>query len=98
MPVAVVFSTEAFFPQRDDQAAGGRTPHQVVGDADRFRTAGWIVGAAVRVDSLDGPAQARYSPNVVECVDLKLIPTNHPFGRRVSAVSDEGAFRFIERR
>jgi hypothetical protein len=54
------------------------------------------VGAAVRVDSQDDSAQACYSPDAVECVDLKLIPEGHPFGR-VSVVSGEGAFRFIER-
>jgi len=54
------------------------------------------MGAAVRVDSLDHPAQARYSPDAVECTDLKLIPEDYPFGR-VSVVSGEGVFRFIER-
>ena len=49
-----------------------------------------------RVDSLDDPAQARFAPDAVECVDLKLIPRDHPFGQ-VSAVSGEGAFRYIER-
>ena len=45
----------------------------VVGDAERLRTAGEIVGSSLRVDSLDDPAQARFAPDAVECVDLKLI-------------------------
>jgi 4-hydroxy-L-threonine phosphate dehydrogenase PdxA len=68
----------------------------VIGDAERLRTAGEIVGVSLRVDSLDDPAQARFAPDVVECIDLKLIPKDHPFGQ-VSAVSGEGAFRYIER-
>jgi 4-phospho-D-threonate 3-dehydrogenase / 4-phospho-D-erythronate 3-dehydrogenase len=68
----------------------------VIGDAERLRTAGEIVGVSLRVDSLDDPARAHFAPDVVECIDLKLIPKDHPFGQ-VSAVSGEGAFRYIER-
>jgi 4-phospho-D-threonate 3-dehydrogenase / 4-phospho-D-erythronate 3-dehydrogenase len=64
-------------------------------DADRLRTAGRIVGSDLRVDSLGDPAQARWSPDAVQCIDPKLIPADHPFGK-VSPVSGEGAFRFIE--
>ncbi|WP_262267738.1 4-hydroxythreonine-4-phosphate dehydrogenase PdxA [Microvirga yunnanensis] len=68
----------------------------VVGDAERLRVAGSIVGSSLTVNSLEQPEHARYAPDEVECIDLKLIPRNHPFGR-VSPVSGEGAFRFIER-
>jgi 4-hydroxythreonine-4-phosphate dehydrogenase len=68
----------------------------VVGDAERLRTAGEIVRYSPRVDSLEDAAQARFAPGVVECIDLKLIPKDHPFGS-VSAISGEAAFRFIER-
>ncbi|WP_262297725.1 4-hydroxythreonine-4-phosphate dehydrogenase PdxA [Microvirga sesbaniae] len=68
----------------------------VVGDAERLRLAGSIVGSSLTVNSLERPEHARYAPDEVECIDLKLIPRNHPFGR-VSPVSGEGAFRFIER-
>lgn len=69
----------------------------VVGDAERLRTAGEIVGhSLLRVDSLDDAAQARFAPDAVECIDLKLIPKDHPFGK-VSVISGEAAFRYIER-
>ena len=51
---------------------------------------------SLRVDSLDDPAQASFAPDAVECIDLKLIPRDHPFGQ-VSAISGEGSFRYIER-
>ena len=68
----------------------------VVGDAERLRIAGAMVGTSLMVNSLERPDEARYSPSGVECIDLKLIPQDHPFGR-VSPVSGEGAFRYIER-
>src|SRR5277367_5030546 len=69
----------------------------VIGDAERLRVAGRIVGhAELRVDSLEDPADAGFAPEAVECIDLKLIPKDHPFGQ-VSAVSGEAAFRYIER-
>jgi 4-hydroxythreonine-4-phosphate dehydrogenase len=68
----------------------------VIGDAERLRTAGAIVGSALQVRSLDEPGEARFAPDTVDCIDLKLIPKDHPFGQ-VSPLSGEGAFRYIER-
>jgi 4-hydroxythreonine-4-phosphate dehydrogenase len=68
----------------------------VVGDAERLRLAGSIVGSALTVNSLEQPDQAGFAPGEVECIDLRLIPQDHPFGR-ISPVSGEGAFRYIER-
>jgi 4-phospho-D-threonate 3-dehydrogenase / 4-phospho-D-erythronate 3-dehydrogenase len=68
----------------------------VVGDAERLRQAGRIVGVKLEVESLEDAAQARFAPGVVSCIDLKLIPANHPFGQ-LSPVSGEAAFRYIER-
>ena len=68
----------------------------VVGDAARLRQAGEIAGTHLRVDSLSTPAEAHFAPDAVECIDLKLIPEDHPFGR-VSPVSGEAAYRYIER-
>ena len=68
----------------------------VIGDAGRLRTAGELVGTGMTVDSLDDPGKARYDPGVVACIDLRLIPKGHPFGR-ISAVSGEAAYRYIER-
>ena len=68
----------------------------VVGDAGRLREAGRIVGSALRVVAVAEPAAARYDRAAVDCIDLDVIPAGHPFGA-VSAVSGEGAYRFIER-
>lgn len=68
----------------------------VIGDAERLRTAGAIVGTSLTVNSLDEPAQARFAADAVDCIDLKLIPKDHPFGQ-LSPLSGEGAFRYIER-
>lgn len=68
----------------------------VVGDAARLREAGAITGTALTVVARPVPQGATYAPDVVECIDLGLIPAGHPFGQ-LSAVSGEGAYRFIER-
>jgi 4-phospho-D-threonate 3-dehydrogenase / 4-phospho-D-erythronate 3-dehydrogenase len=68
----------------------------VIGDAERLRVAGAIVGSNLTVHAVEAPAQAKYEPATVECIDLRLIPPGHPFGK-VSPVSGEAAFRYIER-
>lgn len=68
----------------------------VIGDATRLRQAGEIVGSRLEVQALHDPAEARDQPGVVACIDLGLIPADHPFGR-VSPVSGEAAYRYIER-
>jgi 4-hydroxythreonine-4-phosphate dehydrogenase len=68
----------------------------VIGDAGRLRAAGEIVGSRLKVDSIDDPGLARYEPGRVACIDLHLIPKGHPFGR-ISPVSGEAAYRYIER-
>ena len=42
------------------------------------------------------PREARYCHGNVECIDLKLIPADLPFGK-TSAIAGEAAFRYIER-
>jgi 4-phospho-D-threonate 3-dehydrogenase / 4-phospho-D-erythronate 3-dehydrogenase len=79
---------------RDDVTAMCRP--LVVGDAMRLREAGDIVHSTMRVNALQTPAEARYAPGAVECIDLGLIPPGHPFGR-LSPISGEGAYRYIER-
>jgi 4-hydroxythreonine-4-phosphate dehydrogenase len=65
-----------------------------VGDAERLRVAGRIVGSDLQVHAIDTPSEATYAPGTVECIDLGLIPADHPFGK-VSPVSGEGAYRYI---
>jgi 4-phospho-D-threonate 3-dehydrogenase / 4-phospho-D-erythronate 3-dehydrogenase len=55
----------------------------VIGDAERLREAGRICGSKLQV------------PGDVECVDLKLIPKDLPWGK-LSAAAGEGAFQFVK--
>lgn len=68
----------------------------VVGDAARLRQAGALVGKPLRVVARAMAAEARYAPGTVECIDLALIPADHPFGV-VNRLSGEAAYRYIER-
>jgi len=68
----------------------------VVGDAARLRRAGLIVGAALEVRSLAQPGEAAFSAGGVDCIDLRNVPADLPFGQ-VSAAAGEAAYRFIER-
>ncbi|GBD50116.1 4-hydroxythreonine-4-phosphate dehydrogenase PdxA [Methylopila sp. Yamaguchi] len=68
----------------------------VVGDAERLRQAGEIVGSSLEVEAVEDARDARFGPGAVQCVDLKLVPKNHPFGE-VSPVSGEAAYRYIEK-
>jgi 4-hydroxythreonine-4-phosphate dehydrogenase len=68
----------------------------VVGDARRLERAGGIVGARLQVRPVATPAEARYEPGTVDCIDLAAIPENTPFGKLSMACGD-AAYRFIER-
>lgn len=68
----------------------------VVGAATRLQEAAGIVHAELTVNALKTPAEARYAPGSVDCIDLNLIPPGHPFGK-LSPICGEGAFRYIER-
>ena len=68
----------------------------VIGDAERLRVAGELVGSRLKIETLDDPAEAAYRHGNVECIDLNLIPADLPFGR-TSAIAGEAAYRYIER-
>ena len=68
----------------------------VIGDAERLRLAGQLVGTLLKVESLDDPAEASFGDGTVECIDLNLIPSDLPFGK-TSAVAGEAAYRYVER-
>ena len=68
----------------------------VIGDANRLRKAGWLVGAPVAVDALGDAKQANFAASAVQCLDLKLVPDDLPFGQ-VSAAAGEVAYRCIEK-
>ena len=66
----------------------------VIGDANRLRKAGRIAGVPAEVDALSDARQANFATNTVQCLDLKLVADDLPFGQ-VSAAAGEVAYRCI---
>jgi 4-hydroxythreonine-4-phosphate dehydrogenase len=69
----------------------------VIGDALRLQKAGRIVGTKLVVRSLtpDQIEDALYKAGTVDCIDLKLIPDDLPWGK-LSAIAGDAAFRYME--
>jgi 4-hydroxythreonine-4-phosphate dehydrogenase len=69
----------------------------VIGDALRLQKAGRIVGTRLIVRSLtpDQIEDALYTAGTVDCIDLKLIPDDLPWGK-LSAIAGDAAFRYME--
>ena len=69
----------------------------VIGDADRLRTAGEIVDSPLDVRSISEShlEDVEFTPQIVNCVDLKLIPAKLPFGR-LSREAGEASYRYLE--
>jgi len=68
----------------------------VIGDAARLRQAGKIVGSSLEVDSLADAKDANFTSKNVQCVDLKNVPADLPFGKN-SPIAGEAAYRYIEK-
>src|SRR6185436_11245002 len=71
----------------------------VIGDAERLRAAGQLVGSdltvAVVANRDGGLEYAGECPGTVDCLDFALIPKDLPWGQ-LSAVAGDAAFRFIQ--
>jgi 4-phospho-D-threonate 3-dehydrogenase / 4-phospho-D-erythronate 3-dehydrogenase len=69
----------------------------VIGDAERLRDAGRIVGAELGMRSLaeNEIDSALYELGSVNCIDLKLIPPDLPWGK-LSALAGDAAYRYVE--
>jgi 4-hydroxythreonine-4-phosphate dehydrogenase len=69
----------------------------VIGDAGRLRRAIETTGAkvAVRALAVDAIADAAYEAGVIDCIDLKLIPHDLPWGK-LSPVAGNAAFQFVK--
>jgi 4-hydroxythreonine-4-phosphate dehydrogenase len=67
----------------------------VVGDANRLRQAGKIVGSSLAVRGLESIDDRRCTPGTVDCIDLRLIPDNLPWGQ-LSAVAGNAAYHYIQ--
>jgi 4-hydroxythreonine-4-phosphate dehydrogenase len=67
----------------------------VIGDKARLRQAVTIVGSGLEVRSLPSASEAEYIPGIVDCIDLKLIPAELPWGK-LSAVAGDAAFQYVK--
>src|SRR5262249_37206893 len=65
-----------------------------IGDAKLLERAGRIVRTGLAIRSIQQPAEARYQPGAIDCLDLDLLPADLPFGE-LSAKAGDSAFRFI---
>ena len=68
----------------------------VIGDAKRLARAAQILKSGVQVVSVPRPEKARFERGNVDCIDLRLVPDDLPFGK-LSAVAGEAAYRYVER-
>src|SRR5580704_14353768 len=68
----------------------------VIGDAGRLREAARLVDSGVTVNPIDHPSQARFTPAIADCIDLRLIPENLPWGR-LSPICGDAAYQFLAR-
>jgi 4-hydroxythreonine-4-phosphate dehydrogenase len=68
----------------------------VIGDANRLREAGKILGSTLTVRAIDAIEDAQYVYGSVDCIDLGLIPAGYPFGT-LSALCGHAAYCYIER-
>jgi 4-phospho-D-threonate 3-dehydrogenase / 4-phospho-D-erythronate 3-dehydrogenase len=69
----------------------------VIGDAERLRTAGTIVGTQLEVCSMPQSKleSTDFTAGVINCVDLRLVPANLPWGK-LSREAGEAAYRYLE--
>jgi len=69
----------------------------VIGDAARLAQAGQLAGANLQVKAhrTEEIREAQYICGTVDCVDLKLIPRDLPWGK-LSALAGDAAYRYIE--
>ena len=68
----------------------------VIGDVSRLKAAAKIANSPVEIHPVTDSALGRYQPRQIDCIDLKAIPDDLPFGR-VSRIAGEAAFRYIEK-
>jgi 4-phospho-D-threonate 3-dehydrogenase / 4-phospho-D-erythronate 3-dehydrogenase len=68
----------------------------VIGDAGRLGATARIVNSRLKVNAIDNPSQAQFTPGIADCIDLRLIPENLPWGR-LSPICGDAAYQFIVR-
>lgn len=68
----------------------------VIGDARRLEQVGKIVQSNLKVRSIDNIDEAKPEMGTVDCVDLKLLKADHPFGVALKE-SGEAAYQYIKK-
>lgn len=66
----------------------------VVGDALRLKQAAKVWGADIEIKTVTDPSEATYSPEVLNVIDLNLIPEDLPWGE-LSAVAGNAAYEYL---
>lgn len=69
----------------------------IIGDAVRLRSAGKIVGTSIEIEAVSESqlGDLAFSADTINCVDLKLIPPEMPWGV-LSPVAGDAAYRYLE--
>jgi 4-hydroxythreonine-4-phosphate dehydrogenase len=70
----------------------------VIGDAERLRAAGRIVSTPLTVKAVECAEieTAKFDNDIVNCIDLGLIPADLPWGK-LSATAGAASFRYVEK-
>jgi 4-hydroxythreonine-4-phosphate dehydrogenase len=68
----------------------------VIGDSKQLARAAALLKLNLQVRPAESPAQATYSRDRVDCIDVGQVPDQLPYGK-VSAAAGEAAYRYIER-
>ena len=68
----------------------------VIGDINRLREAGHLIGSALTVEAVVDVGSANFTYGAVDCIDFGLIPPNQPFGK-LSSLCGHAAYCYIER-
>jgi 4-phospho-D-threonate 3-dehydrogenase / 4-phospho-D-erythronate 3-dehydrogenase len=68
----------------------------IIGDAGRLREAGRIVNSRLEVNAIDHPAEAKLTPSIADCIDLRLIPAGLPWGQ-LSPKCGDAAYQYLAR-
>ncbi|MEV0490004.1 4-hydroxythreonine-4-phosphate dehydrogenase PdxA [Streptomyces atratus] len=87
---------EVIVPALLDPGTLSRIRPVVVGDAERLRRAAELVGLAGQVEivTVEGPADAEFTPGRINVIDLGLLPADLPWGK-LSAVAGDAAYHYV---
>ncbi|WP_085522262.1 4-hydroxythreonine-4-phosphate dehydrogenase PdxA [Tuberibacillus sp. Marseille-P3662] len=68
----------------------------VIGDAKMLRRAVQILAIDTEINVIQEPRETEVKPYYINCIDIDLLPENHPFGE-VSETSGDAAFQFLKK-